>query len=215
MSVRSHIEDGSGASTLARVTPQGALRVSTYPPISAVGVPVEQLTAIRLAREFLTDQGGSNSMIVDGSTTPVDFAVRAEPGLTKWITGFRINVESDNFNLGSNDFTVFGAVASALANGVRIFAKQSGQEVEIAAEPIQTLGNFLNYTDSFTNLINAIGSQGDFFQAVFGFSQPIVLPSGSQDELIIRIQDNLIPRITTSVGGTMNAISQGYKETMP
>ena len=86
--------------------------------------------------------------------------------------------------------------------------------MDVSAQPISTLGNFLNYTDEFTNFINAVGSSGDFFQAVFAFDQPIVLPEGTQDKLVIRIQDDLTSRITTSVGGTMNAIAQGYQESV-
>jgi hypothetical protein len=215
MSINTQIEDGLGSGRNAQVTPGNALLVQNYPAISGRGLPAEQLTAIRLLRQFLTTSAGATSMIVAGTAAnPFDFEVRAEEGVTKWVTGFRMNVESNNFNLGSNDFEDFGAVSSPLTNGVEIFVVQGGFQVDVSAQPIRTLGNFLNYTDEFTNFINAVGSSGDFFQAVFAFDQPVVLPEGTQDKLVIRIQDDLTSRITTSVGGTMNAIAQGYQESV-
>lgn len=215
MGINSQIEDGLGSGRTVQVTPGNALLVQNYPAISGRGLPIEQLTAIRLLRQFFATSAGSTSMIVAGTAaSPFDFQIDAAEGVTKWITGFRINVQSNNFNLGSNDFEDFGAVASPLTNGVEIFAVQGGTQVDVSAQPIRTLGNFLNYTDEFTNFINAIGSSGDYFQAVFAFDQPIVLPEGTQDKLVIRIQDDLTTRITTSVGGTMNAIAQGYQETI-
>lgn len=213
MGVTTQIEDGQGSGRSAQVTPSNALLVQSYPSVSGRGLSVDQLTAIRLLREFVVTSAGASSMIVNGSTTPVDFQVRAEEGVTKWVTGFRINIRSDNFNLGSNDFERFGGIAGGLTNGLEIFVTQGGSRVDVTAEPIQIAGDFLNYADDFTNFVNAIGSQGDFLQTIYRFDQPVVLPAGTVDTITIRVQDDFTTAISVG-GGTavMNAIARGYQE---
>lgn len=216
MSVRSHIEDGSGTSALAKVTPNNALRVSAFPPISAAGLTPDELTNVKFYQEFFADSVGATDMNVDGSVTAVDFEIRSELNLVKWISEFRINIESEQFEISTNDFRRFGAVASpGLPNGIEIFTVQGGVRTDISSEPIQISGEFLNYADDFTNFVNAISSQGDFLQLIFRFNQPIVLPQGVPDRLVVRIQDDLTAALVIGAGaGQMKAIAKGYKEAL-
>ena len=104
MSVRSHIEDGQGTSTLAKVTPNNALRVSAYPPISAAGLTADELTNVKFYQEFFSNSAGATDMNVDGSVTAVDFEIQSELNLVKWISEFRINIEGEQFEISTNDF---------------------------------------------------------------------------------------------------------------
>lgn len=214
MSVRSHIEDGQGTSTLAKVMPNNALRVSNFPPISAAGLTADELTNVKFYQEFFSNSAGATDMNVDGSVTAVDFEIQSELNLVKWINEFRINIEGEQFEISTNDFRSFGAVASpGLTNGIEIFTIQSGVRTDISSEPIRISGEFLNYSDDFTNFVNAISSQGDFLQLIFRFSQPIALPQGVPDRLVVRIQDDLTAALVIGAGaGQMKAIAKGYKE---
>ena len=141
------IEDGKGSGVEAQVTPRGALVVQSYPPISAVGVDASVLTSIRVLRQQFTN-GGSAAMNVDGSTTPQVFTIAAEEGLTKWVNGFRVQMEGANLEINTNDFRRFGnatAANTALTNGVDIYVVQSGVQEDVSIEPIGVIGDFLDF----------------------------------------------------------------------
>lgn len=214
MSVKTLIQDGLGTERLANVTPQNALLVSVLPQTSK-GVPPEDLSNLRLLQEFFVDSTNSSNQRVNGSVTPVEFAISAGASVTKWITGFRIVIEADGFEISTADFRDYGATASpGLTNGIQIEAFQGGSTVNIATEPIQTAGDYLNYADGFTNFINAISAQSDYLQIVFNFPVPIVLTEGSSDKIIIRIRDNLIASLTSTATPRQYAIARGYQESV-
>jgi hypothetical protein len=174
-----------------------------------VGIPPEVLTSIRVQRENFTNSSGSKDINVDGSTTSAEFVVQAEEGVTKWITGFRIIMEGTNLEIETNDFRRFGNATLAntpLPNGLEIFVIQSGIQVDISVDPIGVIGDFLNYSDDFINLVNAVGTQEDYLQFQFAFDQPVVLPDGSEDRIVIEVNDDLTPI------DAMFAIARGYKE---
>lgn len=208
MPIRNHIEDGLGTGKTAQVTPKNAVLVQVVPETSS-GIPPDDLTNIRLQREYFTDSTNSELMNVDGSTTPVEFDVSAELGLTKWITGFRILLEGTNLEMNTNDFRRFGAATASntpLTNGVEVFSEQGGIVTDISVEPIVIMGDFFSYSDEYLNLINAVSAQSDYLQFVFRFDKPIVLPDGTPDRLVIRINDDL-----TAIDKFV-AIARGYKE---
>lgn len=212
MSVKTRIHDGTGTGRTALVTPANALLVQVLPETSK-GVPPEDLSNLRLFREFFVDSTNSSDQRVDGSVTPVEFSVAASIGATRWVTGFRIIIEADGFELSTSDFREYGAATAGLTNGIDIEAIQSGNTVFIAAEPIRTAGDYLNYADDFINLVNAVSAQSDHLQFTFNFDTPIVLTEGSTDRLLIRIRDNLITALTSSATPRQYAIARGYQET--
>jgi hypothetical protein len=180
-------------------------------PETSQGVPPEDLSNLRLFREFLTNAGSSDQR-VNGSVTPVEFSINAVAGATKWITGFRVVIEADGFELATSDFREYGAITTGLTNGIDIEAVQGGNTVLIAAEPIRIAGDFLNYADDFVNLVNAISAQSDYLQFTFNFDTPIVLTEGSSDRLIMRIRDNLITALVSTATPRQYAIARGYQE---
>ena len=208
MTIEINIEDGLGSERTAAVTPRNALLVQTVPVSSVAGIPADTLTAVRLQRKYFLN-GGSEAMNVDGSTTSVDFVITAESDLVNWITGFRILMEGTNLEIDTQDFRRFGQATSAntaLTNGIDIFVEQSGVRVDIAVEPIGVLGDFLSYADEFTNLANSVSNTSDFISFDFKLDQPVVLPDGSLDRMVIRINDDL-----TNIDKFV-AIGRGYKE---
>ena len=214
MSVKTEIQDGGGSSRAARVTEARALLVSTL-PTSSRGIPPGDLANLRQLREFFTDSAGATNQRVDGSVTPVEYTVDAGLGVTKWITGFRLIIEANGFEIATTDFRQYGATgAPGLTNGIDAEAFQGGVTTAISASPIQTAGDYLNYADEFTNFVNAITSQADYLQFVFRFDQPVVLTVGSADKLIIRINDDLVTALQSTVGAEQYAIARGYQETV-
>lgn len=208
MTLCTKIEDGLGTGKTAQVTPRNSVLVQVA-PVSAAGLSVGDLTSLRLNREYFTNSSNSEDMNVDGSTTPVEFSIASEIGLTKWITGFRLLLEGANLEMNTNDFRRFGSATganSSLTNGVEIFSVQSGETINITVEPVGVMGDFFSYSDDYLNLINAVSSQSDYLQFRFNFDKPIVLPDGSADELTIQINDDL-----TAIDKFV-AIARGYKE---
>ena len=214
MSVKTEIQDGGGSSRTASVTEDRALLVSQV-AVSSQDVPAAVLSRLRQLREFFVDSAGVTNQRVDGSTTPVEYTVAAAPGVTKWITGFRMIIEANGFEIATADFRDYGATgAPGLPNGIDIEAFQGGVTTSISALPIRTAGDYLNYADEFTNFVNAITAQADYLQFVFKFTEPVVLPVGSADKLIIRINDDLVAALQSTVGAEQYAIARGYQETV-
>ena len=209
MPVDSRIIDATGGRNGAAVTQANALLVSVLPP-SSRGLPASDVANLRQLREYFTDSSGSNDQAVDGSTTPVEFSVRTEPGVTKWLTGFRLILEGVNLEIATNDFRRYGAAATSpgLTNGIRVETFQSGVTTPITREPVLTIGEYLQWADDFTNLINSVGSQEDYLHFDFTFDRPVVLAEGSTDALILRVSDDL-----TAIDKHL-AVARGYQETL-
>jgi hypothetical protein len=211
VSIKTRIHDGLGTDRTATVTPANALLVQVLPETSR-GVPASDLSSLRLLQEFFVNSGSSNQ-VVNGSVTPVEFSVQAASLVTKWITGFRLIIEGNNFELATSNFRSYGATVAGLTNGVQIEAVQSGVTTNIAAEPILVAGDYLNYADDFVNIVNAISAQADYLQFTFVFDQPVVLTEGSTDRLLIRIRDDLTAAIVAAGAPPRQyAIARGYQE---
>jgi hypothetical protein len=206
MPIKNIIADGEGSSTTAGVTAKRALKVQQVPE-SAQGIPPEDLTNLRQLRKYLTNSAGSSDLNVNGATTPAEFYISADAGITQWITGFRVLMEDENMDINTNDFRRFGSVVSGpLTNGIQIEVLQSGVITSITALPIRYLGDFLNYTDGYTCLPSSVGPSIDFILFPFVFDKPVVLAEGSTDRLTVRIRDNL-----TAVN-SFKVIARGYQE---
>ena len=211
MSVKTRIHDGLGSGRTANVTPKNALLVQVLPETSK-GVPPADLANLRFLQEFFRNSAGSVEQRVAATlAAPVDFVVTAQPSVNKWITDFRIILEGNQFELATQDFRQYGS-AAFLTNGLQIQAIQSGTTVEITPEPIRIMGDYLQYADNFTNLINTISSTADYLQFVFNLPTPVVLAEGSSDLLRIRIRDNMPIALTPAGTARQYAIARGYQE---
>jgi hypothetical protein len=211
VSVKSCIHDGLGSGRTANVTPQNALLVQVLPETSK-GVPPADLSNLRFLTEFFRDSTNSIEQRVLGTlAAPVDFTVSASAGVTKWITDFRIILEGQQLEMATQDFRQYGA-AAFLTNGLQIQAIQSGTLTEIAPEPIRLAGDYFQYADGFTNLINTISSTADYLQFNFVLKTPVVLTEGSSDQLRIRIRDNMPIALQPAGLARQYAVARGYQE---
>lgn len=214
MSLPIYIKDGEGSSVKAGVTSAHALKVAI------VAMRLETLSPEELAglagktqlRTYLRLEGegaGSNDLNVDGSTTPQLFWKGSETNAALFITSARILMNGTNLEINTNDFRRFGdaAVAPGLTDGIEFYFEQSGEQTDLFIEPIQTIGDFLNFADDFTNLVNSIGSQEDFLSFDFVFDQPVVLTPGSVDRIVMKISDDL-----TDID-LLKVIVRGWQET--
>lgn len=155
--------------------------------------------------QYMTDtgeSGGSKDMNVDGSVTAQDFYVES-------IAEEDIFIKSINF-LVSDGGTVtldkFGSLA-ALTNGLSIiyFTKDLGERTLISGINTNLLLNRIcgsgaqeigSGTDSFRADTSGGGSSDTYlpvmnFEELFGFRFGIRLNRGTQDKIIIRVNDDL------------------------
>jgi hypothetical protein len=208
--LKSQLIDGTGSGRHAEVTENFALKVQTISETSRGTSPAD-IANLRLLREYLKDSSGAFEMNVNGSVTPVEYKISSVPSRTQWIVGMRFLLEDASMELNTADFRRFGTATGAgtpLTNGVQIETFQSGETISVANEPIRTLGDFLRYADSFTNLVNAVGTQDDYVSFDFDLDKPVVLASGGGDSIIVRIRDNL-----TTVN-SFRCIVRGYQESV-
>lgn len=192
MALDTIIRDGTGSGNDAKVTSDNALKVSTV-DISISDQTIDDLTVKKQYRDWLRNSAGSADMNVDGSSTPVEFEETAEASKVKWLTSWRLIMHDESMELDTNDFRRFGtaAIAPGLTNGIECYFKQGGRKVDVFLENVKMIGNFLDYADGYLNLINAISAQGDYLSFDFIFDQPVVLPAGSNDSIIMKISDDL------------------------
>lgn len=210
MSLDVLIRDGEGTKKTAGVTDNRALKVSVIDPVYT-DISLEDALPSLLARKQFKDflkNGSSKELNVNGSTTPVTFKQMSEEGKIKWLIGIRILLNGTYFEINTNDFRRFGtaAIAPGLTNGITLEVSQSGIVTDLFAEPVKYVGQFLDYADSFTNLVNSVSSQSDFLAFDFSFDAPIVLPAGTTDFIGLTVQDDL------SSLDLFRAIVRGYQE---
>jgi len=207
MSINVKIEDPCSGKE-AGVTPNGAIKVAQVAR-SAANISAEELTLHKQYRGFLTNSDGSKDLNIDGSDTPVEFRIEAQADLIRWIVSARFIFNGIYLEIDTSDFRRFGdatSSSSSLANGVEFFLEQAGIETQIFAFPVTTMGEFMNYTDSFTNFIDATSYYGDFLSFDFNFDVPIALVPGSIDFITVRINDDL-----TDID-LFQVILRGYQE---
>jgi hypothetical protein len=210
MPVKTEIIDGKGRGRSAEVTPAGTLLVVPQTE-TARGIDAETIANQLVLSERFTDSTGAFEQVVDGSVTPVEFAIRAEQGFTKWVRGFRLVIIGPNLDINSNQLRRYGAATTGLTNGIEIESFQSGETADIAATPIQTIADYFLYQDDFTSLTGAITNNDDLLTIDVLFPRPVVLVEGTTDEVIIRIRDDITAALNTA-DSTQFAIARGWKE---
>lgn len=195
MSIDAIIRDGVGTRFTAQVNSENALKVyqANISLADEAEGGYESLTRKKQYRDWLRTTGGSESMLVDGSSTPVLFEETSQADRVKWIVSWRLVMNSTYMELETNDFRRFGTAATApgLTNGVQFYFVQGGRQIEVFLEPVKNVGRFLDYADSYTNLVNAVSSQGDYLSFDFVFDQPVALPAGSNDKIVFKVSDDL------------------------
>jgi hypothetical protein len=191
MAVKSHITDGTGSKSKAKVNGDNALYVTQipYPPL------VPQLN--KPFRQYLTDDGtssGSNDLTVDGSSTNVDFWVKASATDDRYISQLNFIV-----GYGTSGQPNEWADGTALTNGFRLFYEAPEGEIDIH-EAIKTNQDMFRLslapvpTSWEVRHVNATNDYGYFIHMdinKMGFPFGIKLDKGTTQKLVIKIKDNM------------------------
>jgi len=176
-------------------------------------------------RAFGTDDGtpvpefggtGSEDLLVDGSSTPVDYFVSASATTDVFIQSMIFRLQGNGIKLNN-----FGAKNSPLTNGV---------EVEVKSDNIITTFPLLRNTADFKNRWAALSGTAatwdlaaepgaDEFLAIVAFENPFVLKiqgnfgdvgnpgTGDDDYIRVKVQDDL------SSGNSMfDFLSRGFEK---
>jgi hypothetical protein len=214
MSLKTRIQDGEGSNLVAGVTPDHALKVSLIPFSYRDLVDnhdfdrYELLTRRKVLVESLANSSGSTDFRVDGSVTTQDFAIESEMDTLKSVCCLRLVFHDTQMSLGSAEGSRFGSSASSpgLTNGLRLFADQGGEETDIFITPVKAIAEFLEYGEVF-NQAGALGAGLDILVITLVLPEPIVLPPGSKDRLVLQVRDDLTPIDTKAL-----ASAQGWRE---
>ena len=196
MAVDALIRDGTGSKRAATVTENHALCTQEIP-----GPPFGLAPHMRIFRQYLTADGtsaGSNDMLVDGSSTNVDFWVPPHAVNDRYIVSLSFLIADAGASLSE-----WGNTNAALANGFRLFYSDNTGEVDIASA-LQTNFDFVRLCSGRPSF----GDAGTAFQApnvvstsdaylpvldirsTFGMPWGVELRAGSSQRLTLRVRDN-------------------------
>lgn len=177
---------GSGAS----VSQSNALRVVVIPRIPS-DLTEEEIRARRILYTALEDSAGSSDLTIDGSTTPTDFYLDADPRAVTCINECRIILHGGDLIINTNDSRAFGT-AGVLTNGLRFYVTQGGEETEIFDPTVTVIGDFYRYaTEPIVSDQDAISTGVDYFHVEIKFPTQICIPPGSTDRLTMHVSDDL------------------------
>lgn len=195
----------------AKIVDEGALETINS------GVPVYGERQKQIAyRDFFKDSAGSEDMTVDGSTQSIDFIIPAHTqACDRYVASISFEILGTNASLSQ-----FGNI-SALTNGVDLIysnPEAEGGLVNISLTGLKTNWeivrlckgepSFGNSTNAF-RASNVVGNNDAFipfldFRTVFGFAFGVRLRAGTDDRIILRINDDL-----TGVTG-FTAVASGF-----
>lgn len=144
-----------------------------------------------------------NNLLVNGSVTPVNFRIEADPTEVKFITSINISGRGNGIKFGQ-----FLSKNITLTNGIQVSFKSN--DFSAVREPITTTDQFLDFhAEDPDNFALFIQSGGDKFSAVLEFGSPLeIRPQGEfsiDDFLQISVRDDL-----TSGISQLRAIVNGF-----
>ena len=186
-----------------KVTREGhaTVDVATYPPLD------EKVRAVPFTA-FFTDSAGSSDMAVDGSTTPVEFSVKAIAGSVIYIRTISIRIG----DTGTVTLDRFGGLTE-LTNGIEFSYITQSQGTNIIDPAIKTNLDFIrlgNETAGFGDGVTAFKAAtsgagedtylpfidiGEFFGVPHGFR----LDAGTLDRFSFFVKDNLTGLATFNI----------------
>ena len=154
--------------------------------------------------KFISDflrNGGSNSMIVNGSSTPQVFSASPPSGKKWFITRMLLSIEDTNMT-----WQKFGGI-SALTNGIEIEYTTEGSNVDLLSGETIKKNSELSRHCYDTDLIIGVGTV-DLFKGRWTFSKSgtsLLLTNTDSDLFKITVNDNL-----TNLNA-FRVIIQGYE----
>lgn len=174
-------------------------------PGATIGIAAASLVAH--AGGFLTDSGGSEDLIVNGSGTPVEFTYEADPAEDIFLRELRVIMSCNGIGFDGDSF----GKGHALTNGLLVeVTVNDGAFYDLINVKINE--DMLRFaTSQGINLFSEFSAATDVLVASYQFSGREKLVAGSSDELKITVRDNY-----TNVGlyGMMylTATFSGYTE---
>lgn len=132
--------------------------------------------------------GSSKNMNVNGSSTPVDFSFAPASGETWYVEGLYLLIA----DVGTPDLYEFGALGSALTNGLQLIIKKSETENEAGnLKDNSDIG--VMFMDRNSGILIGLGffNHSDMYAGGIDFKQPILLNGTNGDKIIFRVRDNL------------------------
>ena len=200
------IFDGKGKNNGASVTKDNELLTirSPYPPLEP--------SKTRPYRQYFTDDGtssGSSDMGVDGSSTQVDFYIRANGDDDRYITAINILV-----GYGTTGQHNEWADGTALTNGMRLVWVSEHGEVELhdgikSNQDMFRLSFDLIPTNWEVRHVNASNDYGYMFSmdlTKMGLPYGIKLDAGTSQRLIMCVRDN-----AGTAADSFNVIGYGFE----
>ena len=136
-----------------------------------------------VVRDTLREPGGSDSMKVDGGTTPVYFDFLADPTDNIDLFELRLTMTASDWTLGDDHFGATGP----LANGLRIAITSGGSEVELSNIKV----NEDWFLIPFATMTIEIAGPKDYVQAAMQFGGVIRLHAGTADKVRITVRDDI------------------------
>jgi hypothetical protein len=196
MSVSFQIVDGK-TGKVAKINGEGELNVVVHPH-----PPRDEQIVARPYRERFADSTPSTSMAVDGSTTPVEFFVSPSANFDSYVKTLSFQIG----DAGGLRLDHFGGLGAALGTGVELlYVTQDIGEATIH-DGIKTNLEFIRLgldtfpigdtTNAFQAETQGGGSEDSYLPTIdlarlFGLQYGIRLRKGSNDKIIVRINDNL------------------------
>ena len=203
------IADGDGSGKVAHIDTNGAIATveHAHPPLdndSRIMLPV---------REYLKTSAGSSDMLVDGSSTPQKFAIRASAEYDIWVKSISFVIADAGAALNE-----FGNL-SALTNGCQLDWISEQQGDIVLGDELKTnfdMVRLANFNQAFGGgatafVANNVQSTSEAFLPVldfpltFGFRWGIPLVKGTNDCVQFTINDNV------STMDRFDAIAYGVK----
>ena len=188
------LQNGFGNGQKAKITPNGALKVSDQRLPDAD----DDITEIPLSG-FLSDVNGNIDARVDGSVTPIDFYIEADQNQDIYLSSISFKIADQNAQLNN-----FGNI-NALTNGFQLIYFSSITGERILADNIQSnfdlirlcqgLPAFSQGVESF-RASNVVGGSEGYIPVLritdnFGLPYGLRLKAGTFDKLILRIRDDV------------------------
>lgn len=186
--------DGFGTGLTARIDSLGSIKVNSQntpdPNDPIIDVPLSG---------YLADVNGNIDARANGSVTPVDFFLAADPNLDTYVASISFKIADANATL--NDF---GAIAS-LTNGFDIIysTQETGERVLATGlksnfdiiRICQGLPAFSQGVESF-RASNVVGGSEGYIPVLrikdnFGLPYGLRLRKGTKDKLILRVNDDI------------------------
>lgn len=159
--------------------------------------------------EAFVDSSGSSDMLVDGSTTPIDFNIQASDEFDLFITSISVFIQDQNATLA-----LFGALP-ALTNGVQFgyFTDVFGEQ--IIQDEIKTNLDFIRLgqrtppigggTTAFRADVTGAGADSYLplidISETFDMTSGLRLRKGTNDRIFFKIRDNVSTMDTFNIRG--------------